>query len=67
MSGSWVDVRDIAMAHALALEKEDAGGQRVIISAGSFIWQEWGMSIQSDHRCGAFLIVNLREFGDRSY
>ena len=40
--GSWVDVRDLAEAHVLALERESAGGQRIIASAGQWIWQEWG-------------------------
>ena len=31
---SWIDVRDVAEAHALALEKEAAGSERIIISAG---------------------------------
>ncbi|KAH6904344.1 D-lactaldehyde dehydrogenase [Coprinopsis sp. MPI-PUGE-AT-0042] len=39
---SWVDVRDLAEGHVAALEKEEAKGQRIIISAGEFIWQEWG-------------------------
>lgn len=30
----WIDVRDYAEIQALALEKEDAGGERIIISAG---------------------------------
>jgi hypothetical protein len=30
----WVDVRDLALAHVLALEKEEAYGQRIIVSAG---------------------------------
>ncbi|KAJ7597563.1 D-lactaldehyde dehydrogenase [Mycena floridula] len=38
---SWVDVRDLAEAHVLALEKESAGGERFIVSAGPFIWQDW--------------------------
>lgn len=33
-SESWVDVRDVALAHALALEKPLAGGERIIIAAG---------------------------------
>jgi len=41
-SDAWVDVRDIAEAHILALEKEAAGNERIIVSAGSWIWQEWG-------------------------
>jgi hypothetical protein len=32
--GGWVDVRDLASAHVAALEKEEAGGQRIIVSAG---------------------------------
>jgi nucleoside-diphosphate-sugar epimerase len=32
---SWVDVRDIALGHVLALEKDAAGGQRIIIVAGA--------------------------------
>jgi hypothetical protein len=31
---SWVDVRDLGLAHALALERGLAGGERIIISAG---------------------------------
>ncbi|GLB36862.1 putative D-lactaldehyde dehydrogenase [Lyophyllum shimeji] len=38
---SWIDVRDVAEAHVLALEKEAAGGERIIISAGSYVWQDW--------------------------
>lgn len=30
----YVDVRDLAEAHRLALEKEGAGGERIIINAG---------------------------------
>ncbi|KAI0056654.1 D-lactaldehyde dehydrogenase [Artomyces pyxidatus] len=37
---SWVDVRDVARAHVLAGEKDDAGGERIIVSAGPFYWQE---------------------------
>ncbi|KAG6888784.1 hypothetical protein C0992_007514 [Termitomyces sp. T32_za158] len=38
---AFIDVRDVAEAHTLALEKEAAGGERIIISAGPFIWQQW--------------------------
>lgn len=41
-SSFWVDVRDVADAHVLALEKEAAGNERVIITAGPFVWQELG-------------------------
>ncbi|PPQ80464.1 hypothetical protein CVT25_001782 [Psilocybe cyanescens] len=40
-SESWVDVRDIALAHVLALEKSEAAGERIVITEGGFIWQEW--------------------------
>jgi len=31
----WIDVRDLANAHVLSLEKEAAGGERIIVSAGT--------------------------------
>ena len=34
-SYSWVDVRDAALAHVLALETEAAGGERIITSGGA--------------------------------
>ncbi|KAF8880894.1 hypothetical protein CPB84DRAFT_1851708 [Gymnopilus junonius] len=40
-TNSWADVRDVALGHILALEKSEAGGERIIISAGGFSWQEW--------------------------
>ncbi|KAF9231200.1 hypothetical protein BU15DRAFT_56475, partial [Melanogaster broomeanus] len=33
----WIDVRDLAEAHALALETEAAGGERFIVSAGECV------------------------------
>ncbi|KAJ7483557.1 hypothetical protein FB451DRAFT_1234962 [Mycena latifolia] len=36
----WVDVRDLGRAHVLALLNAAAGGARIIISAGPFIWQD---------------------------
>ena len=38
----WVDVRDIAAAHVLALQKEEAAHQRIIVVAGHYVWQDWG-------------------------
>jgi nucleoside-diphosphate-sugar epimerase len=35
-SNSWVDVRDTALGHVLALEKDAAGGERIITSSGVF-------------------------------
>jgi nucleoside-diphosphate-sugar epimerase len=31
----WIDVRDLANAHVISLEKEAAGGERIIVSAGT--------------------------------
>ena len=41
-SACWVDVRDVGLAHALALEKPAAGGERMIISSSAYNWQDWG-------------------------
>lgn len=32
--GSYIDVRDVALANVLAMEKEAAGGQRILACAG---------------------------------
>ncbi|KAH6883769.1 D-lactaldehyde dehydrogenase [Coprinopsis sp. MPI-PUGE-AT-0042] len=37
----WVDVRDLAEAQVLALEKEKAGGERILAVAGAFVWQDF--------------------------
>ncbi|KAJ3752509.1 D-lactaldehyde dehydrogenase [Lentinula raphanica] len=37
----WVDVRDLAEAQVLALQKDSVANERVIISAGPVVWQEW--------------------------
>ncbi|KAL5532147.1 hypothetical protein ACEPAF_5711 [Sanghuangporus sanghuang] len=41
VAGGWVDVRDVALGHARALEVPEAGGQRFILSSGMFVWQDW--------------------------
>ncbi|KAI0040437.1 D-lactaldehyde dehydrogenase [Auriscalpium vulgare] len=38
--GNWVDVRTVAAAHVAAAQKAEAGGQRIITSTGTFIWQD---------------------------
>ncbi|GJE99866.1 NAD(P)-binding protein [Phanerochaete sordida] len=38
---SWVDVRDIAHAIALTLQRSEAGGERIIVSAGPWNWQNF--------------------------
>ncbi|KZT55415.1 NAD(P)-binding protein [Calocera cornea HHB12733] len=39
-AGSWADVRDVALAHILSLQKPAAAGERLIISASGFAWQD---------------------------
>uniref|UniRef100_A0A0W0ETB8 NAD-dependent epimerase/dehydratase domain-containing protein n=1 Tax=Moniliophthora roreri TaxID=221103 RepID=A0A0W0ETB8_MONRR len=36
-----IDIRDLAEAHARAIEKEEASGQRIIVSAEDMSVQEW--------------------------
>ncbi|KAF8989798.1 D-lactaldehyde dehydrogenase [Cyathus striatus] len=38
---SWVDVRDLADVHVSALEKEEVGGERIVVPAGRVSWQQW--------------------------
>jgi len=38
---SHIDVRDLALFHVLALSTEKAGGERFIVTAGIYSWQEW--------------------------
>ncbi|THH17591.1 hypothetical protein EW146_g3264 [Bondarzewia mesenterica] len=40
VGSAWVDVRDLGLAQVLAGEKEEAGGERIIVSAGPYYWQE---------------------------
>ncbi|KAJ7448342.1 D-lactaldehyde dehydrogenase [Mycena latifolia] len=37
----WIDVRDLGRAHVLALLKAAASGERIIVSAGPYVWQDW--------------------------
>ncbi|THH09440.1 hypothetical protein EW145_g2000 [Phellinidium pouzarii] len=41
MQFGWVDVRDVARGHVLALESPRAGGERFVLCSGHFIWQDW--------------------------
>ncbi|KAH6912975.1 D-lactaldehyde dehydrogenase [Coprinopsis sp. MPI-PUGE-AT-0042] len=41
MKAPWADVRNIGDAHVLSLEKEGAGGERIIPTSGDFTWHEW--------------------------
>ncbi|KZT02568.1 NAD-P-binding protein [Laetiporus sulphureus 93-53] len=55
----WIDVRDLANAHLLALQKEAAGGERIIVSEGVSMWQDF---VNAARKYGA----NISE-GDTSY
>ena len=35
-------MRDLAEAHVLAIKKQEAGGERIIVSEGPFKWQDFG-------------------------
>ncbi len=37
-SNAWVDVRDVALGHALALERSEAGSERIIVAAGVLLF-----------------------------
>lgn len=50
----WIDVRDLANALVLSTQKEAAGGQRIIVSAGAFKWQDWGTS---SRRCNSIGVL----------
>lgn len=39
-TGNMVDVRDVAHAHSLVLEKAEAGGERFITASTPFSWQD---------------------------
>jgi hypothetical protein len=43
VSSGWVDVRDVALAHVKALQKEAAGGERIIVCGGGYDMQDWCM------------------------
>lgn len=40
---SWVDVREVAVGHVRALQREEAGGERIITSSGPWNWQDFGV------------------------
>ncbi|KIK51291.1 hypothetical protein GYMLUDRAFT_50664 [Collybiopsis luxurians FD-317 M1] len=41
-SNCWIDVRDLAEAHGLALEKDqEVANERMLVTAGPYVWQEW--------------------------
>ncbi|CCM01888.1 uncharacterized protein FIBRA_03959 [Fibroporia radiculosa] len=55
----WIDVRDLADAHILAMNKQEAGGERIVVYGGPFKWQDW---VNAARGCGAAVPL-----GDKSY
>ncbi|THU78801.1 NAD(P)-binding protein [Dendrothele bispora CBS 962.96] len=43
----WVDVREVSAGHIKAMETPEAGGERIIICAGSYVWQDCVDAINS--------------------
>ncbi|KAK7456490.1 hypothetical protein VKT23_010740 [Stygiomarasmius scandens] len=40
-STGWIDVRDVALGHVRSLEVEEAGGERIILCSGPFVFQDF--------------------------
>lgn len=40
LAGTWVDVRDVAAHHVLALSTEAVGGERILSVGGIYAWQD---------------------------
>ena len=38
-------MRDVARGHTLALSVSDAGGERICLIGGPFVWQDAGESV----------------------
>ncbi|TBU38649.1 NAD(P)-binding protein [Dichomitus squalens] len=47
IGSSYVDVRDLAQGHLLAVTKQEASGERIIVSAGPWKWQDF---VNTAHR-----------------
>ena len=62
--GSWADVRDVAEAHVVALEKEDAADQRILISAPAVSNQEF---IEAAKRAAVSLGIDNVQTGVQNY
>ncbi|PCH42487.1 NAD(P)-binding protein [Wolfiporia cocos MD-104 SS10] len=41
IGGGWIDVRDLAEAHVLAIKRPEAGGERILVASGEWKWQDW--------------------------
>jgi len=61
---SWADVRDVAEAHVAALEKEEAGDERIVVSAPAIPNQEF---IEAAKRAAGPLGIKSVQIGIRNY
>ncbi|KAI9058007.1 NAD-P-binding protein [Trametes sanguinea] len=43
----WVDIRDLGQALVLGVTKPEAGGQRFVVSAGTFTWEDFGTALST--------------------
>ncbi|KAF9647543.1 NAD(P)-binding protein [Thelephora ganbajun] len=62
--GSYVDVRDVALANVLAVEKEAAGGERILVPAAPFTWQDM---INASRKVGPSIGLNNLPQGYTGY
>jgi nucleoside-diphosphate-sugar epimerase len=60
----WVDVRDLAKAHIVALEREEAGDERILVASPSTPNQEF---IEAAKRAAALLGVAGVQTGVQNY
>ena len=58
---SWVDVRDLVLATAKSLVVLEAGGERIIVKAGSNVWQDWSTFF---HLFGRDLLIPMGHIVD---
>lgn len=61
---SWVDVRDVAKAHVVSLEKEEVAGERILVSSAAVPQQEF---IEAAKRVSASLGITGVQTGIKDY
>ena len=63
-AGGWIDVRDVAAAHVVALENAEAGNERILLSAPSTPNQEF---IEAAKKAAASLGIEGVQTGIANY
>ena len=61
---SWIDVRDVAEAHTVALEKEAAGDERILVSSAPIPNQEF---LESAKKAAVSLGIKGVQEGVKNY